>query len=60
MSEQIKTELKIFRTELSKHLSESLTWYKKQTNVVKEEFKARDMIIAKLSETIENLTNKNP
>ena len=59
MSEQIKTELKIFRTELSKHLSESLTWYKKQTNVVKE-FKARDMIIAKLSETIENLTNKNP
>ena len=27
--EKMKTELKIFKTESSKHLSESLTWYKK-------------------------------
>ena len=46
--------------ESSKHLSESLTWYKNETNVLKEECKSKDMIIAKLSKTIENLTNKNP
>ena len=39
ISEKIKTELKIFKIELPKHLSESLTWYKKQTNVLKEECK---------------------
>ena len=41
-------------------LSESLTWYKNKTNVLKEECKSKDMIIAKLSKTIENLTNKKP
>ena len=33
ISENIKTELKIFKIESSKHLSEYLTWYKiKQTS----------------------------
>ena len=41
-------------------MSESLTWYKNETNVLKEECKSKDMIIAKLSKTIENLTNKDP
>ena len=48
ISEKIKTELKIFKIESSEHLSESLTWYKKQTNVLKEECKSKGMIIAKL------------
>ena len=60
ISEKLKTELKIFKIGLSKHLSESLTWYKKQTNVLKKECKSKDMVIAKLSKTIENLTNKKP
>ena len=60
ISEKIKTELKLFKLESSKHLSESLTWYKKQTNVLKEECKSKDVIIAKLSKIIENLTNKKP
>ena len=34
--------------------------YKKETNVLKEECQSKDMIIAKLSKTIENLTNKKP
>ena len=58
MSEKIKTELKIFKIESSKHLSESLTCYKKQTNFLKEECQSKDMVIAKLSKTIENLTSK--
>ena len=60
ISEKIKSELNIFKIESAKHLSESLTWYKKQTNVLKDECKSKDMIIAKLSKTIENLTNKKP
>ena len=60
ISEKIKTELKAFKIESSKHLSESLTWYKNETNILKEECKSKDMIIAKLSKTIENLANKNP
>ena len=56
ISEKIKTELKMFKIESSKHLSESLTWFKKQV----KEYKSKDMIIAKLSKTIENLTNKKP
>ena len=60
ISEKIKTELKTFKIESSKHLSESLTWYKNETNILKEECKSKDMIIAKLSKTIENLTNKKP
>ena len=60
ISEKIKTELKTFKIESSKHLSESLTWYKNETNILKEECKSKDMIIAKLSKTIENLANKNP
>ena len=60
ISEKLKTELKIFKIGLPKHLSESLTWYKKQTNVLKKECKSKDMVIAKLSKTIENLTNKKP
>ena len=57
---KIKSELNIFKRESAKHLSESLTWYKKQTNVLNDECKSKDMIIAKLSKTIENLTNKKP
>ena len=60
ISEKIKTELKTFKTDLLKELSESLTWYKNETNVLKEECKSKDMIIAKLSKTIEHLTNKKP
>ena len=30
------------------------------TNILKEECKSKDMITAKFSKTIENLTNKNP
>ena len=37
ISKKIKTELKIFKIESPKHVSESLTWYKKQTNALKEE-----------------------
>ena len=60
ISEKIKTELKTFKTDLLKELSESLTWYKNETHVLKEERKSKDMIIAKLSKTIESLTNKKP
>ena len=60
ISENIKIELKTFKTDSLKELSESLTWYKNETNVLKEECKSKDMIIAKLSKTIENLTNKKP
>ena len=52
ISEKIKTELKTFKTDSLKELSESLTWYKNETNVLKEECKSNDMIIAKLSKTI--------
>ena len=58
INEKIKTELKTFKIALSHHSSESLTWYKKQTNVLKEVGKSNDMIIAKLSKTIENLADK--
>ena len=37
ISKKIKTELKTFKIESPKHVSESLTWYKKQTNALKEE-----------------------
>ena len=60
ISEKVKTELKTFKTDSLKELSESLTWYKNETNVLKEECKSKDMIIAKLSKTIENLTKKTP
>ena len=60
ISEKIKTELQTFKTDSLRELSESLTWYKNETNVLKEECKSKDMIIAKLSKTIENLTNKKP
>ena len=59
ISQKINTELKAFKIESSKHLPESLTWYKNQTNVLKEKCKSKDMIIAKISKKIENLTNKN-
>ena len=60
ISEKIKTELKTFKTDSLRELSESLTWYKKETNVLKEECKSKDLIIAKLSRNTENLTNKKP
>ena len=60
ISEKIKIELKTFKTDSLKEISESLTWYKNETNVLKEECKSKDMIIAKLSKTFENLTNKKP
>ena len=56
--ERIKTELKLFKVESAKHLSESLTWYKEQTNVLKEECKSKDINLGKLSKTFENLTSK--
>ena len=37
ISEKVKTELKTFKTDSLKELSESLTWYKNETNVLKEE-----------------------
>ena len=40
--QKIKTELKTFKTESFKQLSESLTWYKNETNVLKEEVKGHD------------------
>ena len=46
-------------SDLTKRLSESLTWYKKQTNVLKEECKSKDMIIATHSRTTEDLTSRN-
>ena len=52
--------MKTFKTDSLQELSESLTWYKNETNFLKEECKSKDMIIAKLSKTIENLTNKKP
>ena len=52
ISEKIKTELKTFKIESLKQLSESLTWYKNETNVLKKEFKSKDMIIAKISEQL--------
>ena len=59
ISGKIKTEVKHFKTESSKHLSESLTWYKKQINFLKNKCKSKYMITAKLSKTIENLKSKN-
>ena len=59
IKEKIKTELKTFKIESPKHLSESLTWYKNQTNGLKGECEFKDMIIAKLSKTTENRTDKN-
>ena len=59
IKEKIKTELKTFKIESPKHLSESLTWYKKQTNGLKGECEFKDMTIAKLSKTTENQTDKN-
>ena len=58
ISEKIKTELKTFKTDSLKELPESLTWHKNETSVLKEECKSKNMIIAKLSKIIENLTNK--
>ena len=62
ISEKIKTELKTFKIESLKQLSEqlSLTWCKNETNVLNEECRLKDIIIAKLSKAIESLTNKNP
>ena len=60
ISEKIKTELKTLKTDSLKELSESLTWFKNETNALKEEYKSKDMTIAKLSKTIENLINKKP
>ena len=60
ISEKIKTELKAFKIESLKQISESLTWYKNETNLLKEECKSNGMIIAKLSKTIENLANRKP
>ena len=60
ISEKIKTELKTFKIESLKQLSESLTWYKNEANVLKEECKSKDMIISKLPKTTEKLTNKKP
>ena len=37
-----------------------MTWYKNQTNGLKEECKSKDMVIAKFPKTVENLTNKSP
>ena len=59
ISEKIKAELKTFKTESLKKISESMTWYKNEINVLKEERKLKDKIIATLSKTTENLTNKN-
>ena len=59
-SEKIKIELKTFKTDSLKELSEFLTWYKNERNFLKEQCKSKDMIIAKLSKTIENLANKKP
>ena len=42
ISEKIKTELKTFKTDSLKELSESVTWYKNETNVLKEECKSKD------------------
>ena len=60
INEKIKTELKTFKIESLKQLSESLTLYKNETNVLKEEYKSKDIIIDKFSEAIESLTNKMP
>ena len=60
INEKNRTELKTFQTDSLKELSESLTWHKNDTNVLKKEYKSKDMIIAKLSKAIENLTNKKP
>ena len=49
ISEKIKTEQKTFKIESLKQLSESLTWHINKTNVLNEECKSKDMIIAKLS-----------
>ena len=59
INEKIKTELKTFKTESLKELSESLTWHRNETKALREEGKSKYMIIARLSKTIENLTNKN-
>ena len=59
ISKKIKAELKTFKTESLKKISESVTWYKNKINVLKEERKLKDKIIATLSKTNENLTNKN-
>ena len=59
INEKIKTELKTFKTESLKELSESLTWHKNETKALREEGASKYMIIARLSKTIENLTNKN-
>ena len=58
ISEKVKTELQTFKTDSLRKLSESLTWYKNETSVLKEECNSKDMITTKLSKTIENLTNK--
>ena len=52
ISEKIKRELKTFKIESSKHLPKSLTWYKKQTIVLKEECKSKNLILAKLKKQL--------
>ena len=42
ISEKIKTEVKIFNSESFKHLPQSLTWYKNEKNVLKEDVKGDD------------------
>ena len=39
INKQIKIELRTFKTDSLKELSESLTWYKNETNNLKEEYK---------------------
>ena len=38
-----KTELKTFKIELLKQLLKSLTWYKNETDVLKEQCKSKDL-----------------
>ena len=52
INEKIKTELKTFKTESLKELSESLTWHKNETKGLREEGASKYMIIARLSKTI--------
>ena len=43
-SKRTKTELNIFKIESSKHLSEPLTGFQKQINVLKEQCNSEDMV----------------
>ena len=43
-SKRTKIELKIFKIESPKHLSEPLTGFQKQINVLKEQCNSKDMV----------------